>query len=389
MANNKYPLVFIHGMFGWGGDEGLNSKIPYWGATTGDLMEYLTKNGWECYSTSSGPVSSAWDRACEIYARLTGTRVDYGKVHSEKYKHRRYGRTYDAPLFEDWSPEKKIHIIGHSHGGIVARMLAHLLVYGSEEERNGTSEKEDLSPLFEGGHGDLVKSVTAICAPHNGALAYTAAKKYKILEPLKFIAFNYIGIMGRTRAEGSIFDFHLEQFGLSDTPGLKDAFPIRRAKKVLKKSGDNVEYDLAPEGAKINNDLLKIGPDIYYFSYAYSNVTKMKHIPSRYRAKLEDFPFLTVTSDMILVMEHFVAKDMGPRPYLDSANDGLVGARSALYPENDPHKDFDRTNIEKGIWNVMPLRTGDHGTPIGLFADADSTHDFYNVLIDILVSIEE
>jgi triacylglycerol lipase len=383
---NKYPLVFVHGMFGWGGDEGLNSKIPYWGATTGDLMQYLSENGCECYSTSSGPVSSAWDRACEIYARLTGTKVDYGKVHSETYRHRRFGRTYAEPLFEGWSPEKKIHLIGHSHGGLTVRMLAHLLTYGSKEEREGTDEG-DLSPLFEGGHEDLIKSVTAICAPHNGALAYTFAKKYKLVAPLKFVAFNYIGIMGRSKAEGSIFDFHLEQFGLSDTPGMQDAFPIRRAKKILLNSRDNVEFDLSPEGAKINNEIMEISPNIYYFSYAYSNVTKMKHIPNRYRAKLADFPFLTLTSNAILVMEHFGTPGY-QKTYIVSANVGLVGARSALYPDDEPHRDFDRTDIQPGIWNVMPLRSGDHGTPIGLFADVDPTHDFYHVLIDILTSVE-
>ena len=58
-SGTKYPLVFVHGMFGWGADEGINAKIPYWGATTGDLMAYLNENGYEAYSTSSGPVSSA------------------------------------------------------------------------------------------------------------------------------------------------------------------------------------------------------------------------------------------------------------------------------------------------------------------------------------------
>ena len=86
-------------------------------------------------------------------------------------------------------------------------------------------------------------------------------------------------------------------------------------------------------------------------------------------------------------MEHFVTPGY-QKTYIDSANDGLVGARSALYPDDEPHRDFDRTDIQPGIWNVMPLRSGDHGTPIGLFADVDPTHDFYHVLIDILTSVE-
>ena len=42
---------------------------------------------------SMGPFTSAWDRACEVYAQLVGGTVDYGKAHSEKYGHERYGRT--------------------------------------------------------------------------------------------------------------------------------------------------------------------------------------------------------------------------------------------------------------------------------------------------------
>ena len=47
-------------------------------------------------------MGSAWDRTCELYAQLTGTRVDYGKAHAEKYGHARYGRTYEKPLFPGW-----------------------------------------------------------------------------------------------------------------------------------------------------------------------------------------------------------------------------------------------------------------------------------------------
>ncbi len=36
----------------------------------------------------------------------------------------------------------------------------------------------------------------------------------------------------------------------------------------------------------------------------------------------------------------------------------------------------------------MPVRSGDHGTPIGLFADADKTRDFYHMLIEILKEVE-
>ena len=375
----KYPLVFIHGMFGWGADEGIDSKIPYWGATTCNLMDYLAEQGYEVYSTSSGPISSAWDRACEIYARLTGTRVDYGKVHSERARHRRYGRTYTEPLIKGWSEEKKIHLIGHSHGGTAARVLAYFLTFGSEEERNGTPENE-LSELFKGGHENLIQSLTAICTPHNGTSAYPVAKKFKILQPLKFVAFNYIGIVGRTRAQGGIFDFHLEQYGLSNTPGLKDAFPFGHAKKMLASNYDNVEYDLDPLGARLTNSYLEISPNIYYYSYAFTNVVNMKNWPAHHRAKLCDFPFLTATSDLILIYNRFFAGGTGD--FLDYANDGLVNLRSAMCPDDEPNKEFDSSDIRPGIWNVMPFRSGDHGSPIGLFADKNELFGFYSELLE-------
>ena len=99
---NKEPFIFIHGLNGWGGAEGINGIMPYWGATTGDLMIFLKQNGYECYSASVGPISSAWDRACELYAQLIGSTVDYGIAHSEANGHDRFGRTYYTALVPDW-----------------------------------------------------------------------------------------------------------------------------------------------------------------------------------------------------------------------------------------------------------------------------------------------
>lgn len=107
-GRNKYPFVFVHGMFGWGDAIGIDKVAPYWGATTGNLMDFLTSCKYECYSASVGPVSSAWDNACELYAQLMGTRVDYGEAHSKAHGHERYGRTYKKPLFEGFGEKRYI-----------------------------------------------------------------------------------------------------------------------------------------------------------------------------------------------------------------------------------------------------------------------------------------
>ena len=134
---NKYPYVYVHGLFGWGADEGIDGTLPYWGAASCSLMDELNKLHYESYAASVGPMSSNWDRVCELYAQITGTRVDYGKAHSEKFNHSRYGRTYTKPMIEGWGePDadgniKKINLVGHSFGGATVRTLTALLAYGS------------------------------------------------------------------------------------------------------------------------------------------------------------------------------------------------------------------------------------------------------------------
>ena len=88
------PVVFVHGLMGWGERAGLNSVLPYWGMTTGSLTSYLNSLGYETYSATVGPISSAWDRACELYAQLTGTTVDYGAAHAAAHDHAQIGRAH-------------------------------------------------------------------------------------------------------------------------------------------------------------------------------------------------------------------------------------------------------------------------------------------------------
>ncbi|MBQ7541135.1 MAG: lipase [Clostridia bacterium] len=370
-----YPIVFVHGLFGWGCDEGIDRKLPYWGATTGSLVDYLTEQGVECYSASVGPISSAWDRACELYARLTGTTVDYGAAHSARANHRRFGRTYTEPLVDGWGSEKKIHFIGHSFGGNTIRLLAHLLTYGDPDEQE-TTNPDELSGLFTGGKEDWVQSIVTICSPHNGTFALEAFRKYKILPMLQTIVYNGAAILGRSPAEGGFLDMHLEQYGISDTPGMDDASPLRRAKREYMKYNDNIEYDMSVEGAERINRQIKTSPNIYYFSYSFNAV---KNDGKREKASETDFPFLKATSSLMRLYSRGMGADKQ-----DSRNDGLVQVSAALHPSGDPFVKYRKQKAKPGVWYVMPTLFGDHGTPIGLFADPDRTHKFYLDMLTML-----
>lgn len=389
---NEEPFIFVHGLNGWGGAEDINGIVPYWGATTGDLMSYLQGEGYECYSASVGPLSSAWDRACELYAQLLGTTVDYGEAHSEKFNHDRYGRTYYDALVPNWGELdvngriQQIHLIGHSFGGTTVRMLIQLLTEGSAEEQVATPSDE-LSGLFTGGKGDWVKSATAICTPHNSSSVYYPLEALGLDVIVQTFSYAYAAILGRSFLNGGMVDFHLEQFGLTDVPGGEKADNFFSAMNlVLENKEDSCQYDLTPEGSVKINKQLNINEDIYYFSYAFSTTEEIAGItvPS-----IKTNPVIYLTS-LVMCFLSFTDPYTGV-VYDDSwrANDALVNTESAKYPLDEPHKDFDSEFIEKGIWNVMPVEQGDHGTAIGLFADKEKTQIFYLELCEMLNALPD
>lgn len=392
---NEEPFIFVHGLNGWGGAEGINGIVPYWGATSGDLMSYLQSEGYECYSASVGPMSSAWDRACELYAQLIGSTVDYGVAHSKEHNHDRYGRTYYQALVPDWGELdrngkiQQIHLIGHSFGGTTVRMMIHLLSEGSPEEIAATSS-DDISGLFTGGKGDWVKSATTVCTPHNSSSIYYPLKALGLYEIVQNISFLYAGIMGRSFFNGRLVDFHLEQFGLTDVfNGEKADGLIESMVRVQQNLDDTCIYDLTPEGtAKLNKEC-GINEDIYYFSYPFST-TNESLIPGVEIPDIRTNPVIFLTALVMGITPEFTDPHTGV-VYDESwhANDALVNTESAKYPIGEPHKDYDESNVEKGVWNVMPVQQGDHGAAIGLFSDEEQVKSLYLNLCEMLCKLPD
>ena len=165
---SKLTYIFVHGLSGWGSYDSRYEKMPYWGMRNGDLMVQLRELGYDCYAASVAPHDSAYDRACELYAQLAGTVTDYGRNHSGKYGHDRYGRDFSGkPLIPDFNDDTRLVLFGHSFGGATIRTFAHLMEHDLKEEAG-----EDPSPLFKGGMGNRIFALVTIAAPHNGTTAY-------------------------------------------------------------------------------------------------------------------------------------------------------------------------------------------------------------------------
>ena len=248
-GRSAHPTVFVHGLLGWGAQDALYRAVPYWGLAAGDVLGYLNRCGYDCRAASVGIISSAWDRACELYAALTGGRADYGIAHAQRFGHARFGTAYPAPLVPGWGADKPVDLVGHSFGGATARLLMQLLAHGCPEEvQAAEAAGETPSPLFTGGKTGWVHALVTIAAPHDGST-------FPDVQPDAANALSTL-FLGAARALGisafkDVYDFRLDQFGIRRDP---DEPITTAALRMLAQNplpaGDNAFDDLRPAGAR-------------------------------------------------------------------------------------------------------------------------------------------
>ena len=400
-AEDDYPFVFVHGLMGWGDRSMLDPIVPYWGMTTGNLMNYLTSKGYESYAAQVGPLSGAWDRACELYAQLTGTRVDYGAAHSAEKGHDRYGITYETPLFEGWSAEKKVNLIGHSFGGATTRLLLELLANGSAEEvAAAKAAGTEVSPLFEGGKGDWVYSLTAVAAPHNGTtFIETCDISTKVVT---VFIYNFGASLGLTKLKG-VYDLQLEHFGIYRQD---DETDLQYLVRVLNSSdfmshNDNAIYDLTIDNALKINDGIEMQKNVYYFSVC-GDATHESAVSGN---QVPDSSVFMLLKPFAAMIGKYYDKYTDGGVYIDRTwlpNDGMVNVVSGLYPVNSQLKcvnadgskayvvcdGYNNEDYASGIWNVLPTQPYDHLSIVGgiLSNTVSNTRHLYMELISRVTS---
>lgn len=364
-VKKEYPCVLVHGMGGWGEGAEMNKASPYWGASSGSISAYLRTQEIEVAEATVGPFSSAWDRACELYAQMTGTRVDYGEAHSKAHNHARFGRTYTEPLVKEWNKKHKINLIGHSFGGNTIRLFTSIMEYGSQAEMNAGGE--ECSPFFKGGKGDYINSVTTLASPHNGSTLFYVVDHGLIIETVLAglkVTDNISGYIGTDAV-----DFQLEHFGI--TSGNDNT--VSQVNVAFSNGTDNSFYDLSPHGAKVLNETIKTVDSVYYFSYVYCTTEKSplsnNHIPT------------SSTMGVLVPTATLIGRYRDESREIDNSwlpNDGLVNVVSAKYPLGEEFKEYtDDTKVKPGCWYVFPTITGDHGTAIGMNGNADAIRSFY------------
>ena len=373
---NKYPTVFVHGYIGWGEGDPIADHLGYWGQGKKNILAHLSSEGYEVHAPALGPYTSTWDRSCELYAYLFGGRVDFGKVHSEKYGHDRYGATYEGVLKDLGKTEAhtKINLIGHSFGGPTVKVFTELMCRGFQEEIDGT-DPEDLSPLFAGGHGDLIHSCTTLSGVNNGTTFDMLSR------PVLWLA--TVGVLSNEMLLGAPLEkerrLRLEHYGIS---GPKSAKGILQ---YAHNTWDTATFEMTPPFAEKLNAGQDTNPHIYYFAHR-ADCSK-KFLGKRRLPAFRD------TSAACRVTSLIMGCYLPPKFHVNPAwypNDGFVNVLGQSAPFNAPQQDGEfGMEFQPGKWYNMPIIRGDHLWWNGIEAKKKELFAYYDRMLSMLQELPD
>ena len=239
------------------------------------------------------------------------------------------------------------------------RLLAELLANGDEREREATDAAE-LSALFAGGMAGRVRAVVTLAAPHNGTTAYDLADDE---------TFDARGV--KVSVKSRVLD--------------------RLVKARTKVTGDGrdprdwADHDMRIDNACALNERISTLPDVYYLSLA-CDATVEGTGGTRVPDPVAMEPLFEKSATL---MGCYSGQTRAGHVVDDAwhANDGLVNTVSARAPFGAPQRPLDTTDVERGVWNVMPDRHVHHAYFQGGFFKRCDPYPFFQHLMELLSAL--
>lgn len=356
MIDKSAPVVFCHGLLGWGDHE--LGGYPYFvcaerlKAKMGDSLPRFIY-------PSTGPVSSIHDQACELFYQLRGGRVNYGRDHSASFSHAQFARDYSGKaLYPEWDESHPLDFVAHSMGAPVVRMLQYLLESGFFSREDG---------IDYGSSAKWIRSISTVSGVHNGStLTWILGadettgllKKNALL--VRFLASlleRYARAESEHKGLAEWYDLHLDQWGISSVDAMLDT-------PAFIESEDWALYDLTPNSMEKWNSLLVEYPDTWYFSYVTRSTFSL--------FGLIELPMLFFTHWFLLPFSllqcGYRADSAHWKGFIDSrwkANDGMCPSFSQVRPvlgrtAESPRRRAGNPDVP-GIWiNRKKFGTIDH-----------------------------
>ncbi|MBO7318665.1 MAG: hypothetical protein J6V06_01415, partial [Clostridia bacterium] len=153
---------------------------------------------------------------------------------------------------------------------------------------------------------------------------------------------------------------------------------------------DNCGYDMTIRGARELNDMIKMSPDTYYYSFStYSTVLNEE---SGRQDIVGNTNLMFIPTSLILKSMEGLKVDGVDLVGDWVINDGVISLASSRFPDVDEafaksYKEvmLKKEEIKKGIWYYMePIFKMDHFDFCGIEDFPTTMEDFYFDLIDIV-----
>lgn len=280
--NKDTPIVFCHGLLGWG--EGELGGYPYF-VCAKELKDELQDELPPFIFPSTGPISSLHDQACELFFQLKGGLTNYGREHSKDFSHRKHSRFYGdekdfqpikstkyggQPLYPEWNSENPLDFVGHSMGGPLLTTLQQMLADNYFHEECDFEENTDAT---------WIHSISTVSGVHNGSqLTWILGADEEtglLADSAKLVRFicKILTKLGkfqkrRKRKDDFFYDLHLDQWNLRDTDEFSNVIKnLKTTKMPFCDDEDWAVFDLTPNAMEKHNKVIKEYPSTWYFSY--------------------------------------------------------------------------------------------------------------------------